>query len=171
MLRAASLSATNSLLSLALQNTGRRKPRTLSLVAAVAISTGAVFASAVLMRSIEISMDLGFSRLGADLLVVPEGTLTNITPALLTAEPSELTLDMSLATRLARLKGVNRIAPQLIFRTDASGYGAAHESVDLVAFDPSHDLTIQPWLDERLARPLRRGDIIVGGRRQEHLWV
>ena len=80
----------------------------------MAICSGAVFTGAVLMRSIETSMAVGFTRLGADMLVVPAGTLTNITAALLTAEPTDLTLDASDAARAwKRLKGVHRAAPQL----------------------------------------------------------
>src|SRR6476619_4181090 len=98
------------LASLALQNLGRRKVRTLMLLTAVAICSGAVFTGAVLMQSIERSMSTGFTRLGADLLVVPAGTLTNITAALLTAEPTDLTLDASDLPRLERLKGVRKAA-------------------------------------------------------------
>jgi putative ABC transport system permease protein len=154
---------------LALQNLGRRKVRALLLLAAVGICTGAIFTGAVLLRSIATSMDVGFTRLGADLLITPEGALTNITAALLTAEPTELTLDRAVLDRLASLKGVQRIAPQLIFRTDLSGYGAHDESVDLIAFDPERDLTVRPWLDRRLDRPMRQGDVIIGGRRDEPL--
>ena len=115
------------LASLALQNLGRRKARTLLLFAAVAICSAAVFTSAVLMQSIERSMDVGFTRLGADMLIVPLGTLTNITAALLTAEPTDLTLDAGILDRLSHLKGIARVAPQLIFRTDAAGTGHQHE--------------------------------------------
>src|SRR3981081_298119 len=153
--------------SLALQNLGRRKARTFLLLAAVAICSGAVFTGAVLMRSIENRMALGFTRLGADMLIIPEGTLTNITAALLTAEPTDLTLDTSIVDRLAGLKGLRRTAPQLIFRTDLSGYGGRDESVDMIAFDPERDITVQPWLEQRLDRPMRQGDVIVGGRREE----
>src|SRR6478609_4578803 len=152
--------------SLALQNLGRRKARTLLLLAAVAVCSGAIFTGAVLMRSIETSMAVGFTRLGADMLVIPAGTLTNITAALLTAEPTDLTLDASELPRLERLKGVRKAAPQLIFRTDASGYGRG-ELIDLIAFDPRRDITVQPWLEQHLDRPLREGDVIVGGRREE----
>jgi len=151
--------------SLALQNLGRRKARTLLLLAAVAVCSGAIFTGAVLMRSIETSMAVGFTRLGADMLVIPAGTLTNITAALLTAEPTDLTLDASELPRLERLKGVRKAAPQLIFRTDASGYGRG-ELIDLIAFDPRRDITVQPWLEQHLDRPLREGDVIVGGRRE-----
>ena len=154
--------------SLALQNLGRRKARTLLLLAAVAVCSGAIFTGAVLMRSIETSMAVGFTRLGADMLVIPAGTLTNITAALLTAEPTDLTLDASELPRLERLKGVRKAAPQLIFRTDASGYGRG-ELIDLIAFDPRRDITVQPWLEQHLDRPLREGDVIVGGRREEPL--
>src|SRR3984893_9311291 len=154
--------------SLALQNLGRRKARTLLLLAAVAVCSGAIFTGAVLMRSIETSMAVGFTRLGADMLVIPAGTLTNITAALLTAEPTDLNLDASELPRLERLKGVRRAAPQLIFRTDASGYGRG-ELIDLIAFDPRRDITVQPWLEQHLDRPLREGDVIVGGRREEPL--
>jgi putative ABC transport system permease protein len=154
---------------LALQNLGRRTGRTALLLMAVAICTGAIFTGVVLLRGIEGSMAVGFTRLGADMLVVPQGTLTNITAALLTAEPTELTLDTFMLGRLSSLKGVRRIAPQLVFRTEASGYGPADEPVDIIAFDPARDLTVQPWLDSRLGRPFRPGDVIIGGRREEPL--
>ena len=41
------------------------------------------------------------------------------------------------------------------------------ELVDMIAFDPARDITVQPWLEQRLDRPLRQGDVIVGGRREE----
>lgn len=154
---------------LALQNLGRRKVRTLLLLIAVAVCSGAVFAGAVVMRSIESSMVVGFTRLGADMLVVPEGTLTNITAALLTAEPTELTLDKGLAARISALKGVNRVAPQLVFRTELSGYGEPGESVDMIAFDADRDITVQPWLDTRLDRSIRENDVIIGAGRDERL--
>ena len=157
------------LTSLALQNLGRRKARTLLLLAAVAICSGAIFTGAVLMQSIESSMWIGFTRLGADMLVVPTGTLTNITATLLTAEPTDLTLDDRVLKGLETLKGVQKAAPQLVFRTDASGYKGRGEVVDLIAFDPARDITVQPWLEQHLGRPLRKGDVIIGGRREETL--
>ena len=153
----------------ALQNLGRREARTLLLLAGVSICSGAVFTGGVVMRSIDSSMAVGFTRLGADMLVVPEGALTNITAALLTAEPTDLTFDDSELTRLGTIKGVEKVAPQLVFRTDASGYRGGHESVDVIAFDPARDFTVEPWLEQRLRRPIRKGDIIVGGRRDDRL--
>jgi len=152
------------LVGLALQNLGRRKTRTALLLAAVAISSAIVFTGAVLMRSIGTSTAVGFSRLGADLMVVQEGTLANITAALLTVEPTDLALDAGLLDR-ANLAGIARIAPQRIFRTDQSGFSGHDDSVDLIGFDPDRDFTVQPWISDRLGRPMQPGDVILGAAR------
>jgi putative ABC transport system permease protein len=156
------------LANLALQNLGRRKARTLLLIAAVAVGSGALFAGATLMSSIERSMAVGFTRMGADLMVVPDGALTNITAALLVVEPTDLVLDADLLDK-ARLTSVGRSAPQKIARVEHSGIGSHHDSVDLIGFDPARDFTIQPWLVEKLNRPLQSSDVILGAGRDAPL--
>lgn len=150
--------------SLALQNLGRRKTRASLLVAAVAISTAIVFTGVVMMRSIETSMAVGFRRLGADMMVVAQNTLTNITVALLTVEPTGETLDADLLERV-HINGIGRAAPQRVFRTEQSDFGGQGESVDLIGYDPARDFTIQPWITERLNRPMQPGEIILGAAR------
>jgi putative ABC transport system permease protein len=152
------------LLSLALQNLGRRKARSLLLIAAVALGSGVVFTGAVLMQSIDRSMAVGFTRLGADMMVVPEGALTNITASLLVVEPSELVLDADVLAK-ARLTSLGRIAAQKIVRVEHSGIGSHHETADLIGFEPAQDFTVQPWLVEKLNRPLQQGDVILGAAR------
>ncbi|HEX9328880.1 MAG TPA: ABC transporter permease, partial [Reyranella sp.] len=152
------------LLSLALQNLGRRKARSLLLIAAVALGSGVVFTGAVLMQSIDRSMTVGFTRLGADMMVVPEGALTNITASLLVVEPSELVLDADVLAK-ARLASLGRIAAQKIVRVEHSGIGSHHETADLIGFEPAHDFTVQPWLVEKLNRPMQAGDVILGAAR------
>ena len=156
------------LLSLALQNLGRRKARTLLLIAAVAIGSGVVFTGATLMQSIDRSMAVGFTRMGADMMVVPEGALTNITAALLTVEPTDLVLDAD-ALAKANLASIGRSAAQKIVRVEHSGIGSHHDSVDLIGIDPARDFTVQPWLAEKLNRGLQPGDVILGAARDAPL--
>lgn len=155
-------------LRLAVQNLGCRPVRTTLLGAAVAISVGAVFATVVLRQAIQDSLTLGFSRMGADVLIVPRDTMVNLTPALLTVEPSPHTLDASLADEVARMPGVDMVAPQRRFRVPLPAAGHVRE-VDLVAFDPQRDFTVLPWLKERLERPMQNGDVLIGARREEPL--
>ncbi|TAJ93105.1 MAG: ABC transporter permease [Reyranella sp.] len=131
---------------------------------AVAVASGVVFTGATLMRSIDSSMAVGFTRLGADMMAVPEGALTNITAALLTVEPTDLVLDQDLFAR-AGIASVSRAAPQKIARVEHSGIGSHHDSVDLIGFDPAIDFTVRPWLVEKLNRDMRAGDVILGAAR------
>jgi len=155
-------------LRLALQNLGRRRMRTILLVLAVALGSGAVFGALTLLHGIERSMTAGFHRLGADLLVVPEATMVNLTAALLTVQPTVETLDGRLVEELARLPGVARVAPQTLLRVPNPG-GGHGGSVDVIAFDPGRDFTVLPWLATAPDRGLRRGDVLLGGRREERV--
>ena len=148
---------------LALQNIGRRKVRTALLMAAVAVSCAVVFAGGVLLRSIDASMSVGFSRLGADLLVAPEDALMNITAGLLTVEPTDRTVPADLMA--APIAGVARVAPQRVLRTEQSGFGGHGEGIDLIGFDRERDFTVQSWISERLGRQMQARDVIIGGAR------
>jgi putative ABC transport system permease protein len=142
--------------------------RTILLILAVALGSGAVFGALTLLRGIDRSMTAGFHRLGADLLVVPEATMVNLTAALLTVQPTTETLDGRLADELARLPGVAQVAPQTLLRVPNPG-GEHAGSVDAIAFDPARDFTVLPWLATGADRGSGRGEVLLGGRREERV--
>ena len=127
---------------------------------AVAISSAIAFAGTFLLRSIDASLAVGFSRLGADLMVVPGDAVTNITAALLTVEPTDKTLSADLFDQRTP-DGVKRATPQRVFRTEHSGFGGHGNSADLIGFDPQRDFTVEPWIVERLPRATQPGDVIL----------
>jgi putative ABC transport system permease protein len=150
---------------LAVQHLGQRPFRAVLLALAVAVGGGALFSAAVLRRAIQDSMGVSLNRLGADLMVVPRNTTVNLTPALLTVEPTPQTFSSDIGEQLTRLPGVQAAAPQRYFALPSGD--KRHGDEDLIAFDPARDFTVLPWLAEQLDRPLTRGDVSVGGRRPE----
>ncbi|AGA25846.1 ABC transporter permease [Singulisphaera acidiphila] len=153
---------------LAIQGLGHRPVRAALLALAVAVGGASVFTATVLCRAIQVSMGTSLDRLGADLMVVPKATTVNLTTALLTVEPTEATIDPATIAALTALPGVDVAAPQRYFGLpSADSSHGGHE--DLIAFDPVRDFTVRPWLIDSLGRPLRRNDLIVGGRRPESL--
>jgi putative ABC transport system permease protein len=142
---------------LAAQNVSRRKMRVAFLALSVALAVGVGLASVVLGHSIRDSITSNFSRMGADLIVVPQSTLVNLTSSLLTVQPTEETLDQMEGNRLSGIPGVSRVAPQRLISAIVEGH-----RVNLIAIDPRTDFTVRNWLKERDAGPLKSSDILAG---------
>jgi len=142
-----------------------RRPWRLGLLAAgMALAGAASFGALLFHGSIGRSLDSGIARLGADAAILPAGVAANLTPVLLSVEPGPAVLPAGALGKLASVPAVARCAPQRALKiADAGG----HLPLDLVVFDPEADITVLPWVTQRLARPLARGDVIAGGRRPE----
>src|SRR5262245_26473727 len=144
------------LIRLAAQNVGRRRLRTIFLGAAVMLGVGIGFASFVAGWVLWQGMAQSFSRMGADLLVVPRATLVNITASLLTVQPTDETLAAELAQRIAAIPGVAGVAPQRIVPALVEAQNA-----NLIAFDPAQDFSVLSWVEARQGEPVE--GLIAGG--------
>ncbi len=147
--------------SLALQNLARRTFRTYALLLAIAVVSGAIFSTSTLMWGVNNSLSKGLSKFGADLLVVPKGSMISMKSALLTGEPSLFYMDGGIMDRIAPIKGVKAVSPQL-FLTSVDGDCCVMGNAFIIGFSPKTDFTVLPWLDEKKERPFEMNDVIVG---------
>jgi putative ABC transport system permease protein len=145
------------LIRLAAQNVARRPLRAIFLGAAVMLGVGIGFASFVAGWALSDGMAASFSRMGADLVVVPRATLVNITASLLTVQPTDETLPAELGQRLAAIAGIAKVAPQRIVPAAVEG-----QTANLIAFDPAHDFSVLPWLEQGRREPV---DGLIAGSR------
>jgi putative ABC transport system permease protein len=150
------------LLRLAAQNVGRRRLRALFLGLSVTMTVGVGFAAFVTGWSLRDGIATSFSRMGADLVVVPVDTLVNITSTLLTVQPTDQEFDASLGEKLWTIPGIAQVAPQRIVRAEVEG-----RPINLIAFDPAADFTVQPWLPEG-QRPILTTQSLIAGERVEN---
>jgi putative ABC transport system permease protein len=142
---------------MAAQNVGRRRLRAVFLGLAVMLGTGVGFASFVAGWALRAGMATSFSRMGADLVVVPRAALVNITSSLLTVQPTSETLPAGLAKSLGAIEGVSQVASQRIVPMLVDGQAA-----NAIAFDPAQDFSVLPWLDEHQPGPATANGLIVG---------
>jgi putative ABC transport system permease protein len=102
------------------------------------------------------------SRLGADLVVVPEQYTSESEDVLLRGEPSTFFFDRSVLDEVSNVRGVVQAAPQSYFGTSPDNHDSPLLHLQIIAFDPDRDFTITPWLSEHQQKPLGHDEVILG---------
>jgi putative ABC transport system permease protein len=150
------------LLPLAWKNISRNRLRSWTvLLCALVLSAFSLFTT-LLLRGAATGLELSVERLGADIVVVPQGTRTEMEGALLTAIPDSSWMPAETVAKLAAIPGVKAVSPQIYLATVAGPPSCPASEVHLIAFDPRSDLTVQPWLEKQLPAGLKAGEAIGG---------
>jgi putative ABC transport system permease protein len=126
------------------------------LVAAFALST------TLLMRGAENSLRLAIGRLGADIVVVPAGSEAKIESALLMGVPAKFWMPRENIEKIAAVPGVQEASPQLYLATLTGASCCSVPDMFMIAYDPATDFTIEPWLNQKLGKDLRLGEVVGG---------
>ncbi len=124
-------------------------------------TASAVGTTTTLMWGVNSSLSKGLSKFGADLLVVPKGSMISMKSALLTGEPSLFYMDGGIMEKISSLKGVKAVSPQL-FLISVDGDCCVMGNAFIIGFSPKTDFTVLPWLEEKKERPFQMDDVIVG---------
>ena len=126
------------------------------LVAGFSLST------VLIIRGAQDSLKLALNRLGADIIVIPEGAETKVESALLMGKPIKVWMPQDNLDKIARVPGVAVASPQLYLSSLSNASCCAVSDMFMVAFDPKTDFTIEPWLKQKLGHELRLGEAVGG---------
>lgn len=141
----------------------RRKPiRTAALTVIALVLSAAVFGGEILIKSLQKGLASLEERLGADIIVLPEGAenkvdLENI---LLQGTPGYFYMDKSVADEIAAIDGISQLSAQY-FLVSANAECCTAQ-VQIIGFDEHSDFTVKPWLKEVYDGSLKDNEIIVG---------
>jgi putative ABC transport system permease protein len=151
-----------SLVELALRNLSGRAFRSwVVALCALLIASFALLANLVL-RGAQASLRLAQERLGADILVVPEGTTERVEGALLMGLTDRVWMPLENLEKVAAVPGVERASPQIYLSTLKGASCCSVEDMFLIAFDPATDFTVQPWLEREIGGGLKQGEVVGG---------
>src|SRR5512138_200952 len=128
---------------------------------ALLLAAFALFITLVI-RGAESSLRLTIDRLGADIVVVPEGSEAKIESALLMGVPARFWMPKEHVGKLAAIPGVEVVSPQLYLATLTGASCCSVSDMFMIAYDPATDFTVQPWLEEALGSGLRVGEVVGG---------
>lgn len=142
------------------RNLSNRPYRNIATVFAFAFIAATLFSSQLLMDGAQQSLDAGMSRMGADILVVPEQYIAAGQTIILNGQPSSFFFDDANLEKISRVPGVAKASPQIYIATLFASCCAA--PVQMIAIDPENDFTISSWLRENRDVKLGQDDLIIG---------
>ncbi len=145
---------------LAAYNLRRRPFRTACLIAVVSLLSFAVFGGSILTASLRNGMRSMEQRLGADIMVVPNGNEADLEGMLLKGKPSYYYFDRSYEQRIAQVEGVAQTTSQF-FLTSLNAE-CCSLPLQLIGFDPTTDFAVQPWIAKVYSGTLEDGQLIAG---------
>jgi putative ABC transport system permease protein len=151
-----------SLFGLVLRNISGSGLRSWLVTVCVLLLVGFSLFTTTVIRGAEESLRLGIDRLGADIVVVPEGSEGRVETALLMGKPVTVRMPDSVLKKIAGLPGVQTVSPQLYLASLAGASCCSVSEMFVVALDPRTDFTIRPWLDREPGRTLKMGEVIGG---------
>jgi putative ABC transport system permease protein len=120
------------------------------------------FGVTVITEGSRSGLQLVLERLGADLLVVPQGSEAKVETALLTGKPASVWMPRENLEKVARVAGVARTTPQLHLATLAGAPCCSASELFIVAFDPATDFTLRAWLNDHSGGELGLGEVVGG---------
>ena len=139
----------------------RRKPfRAWSLAVIVALFAFTLFGGSILNANLREGLAGLSGRMGADILIVPHGYEKKLQAAILRGEPSQFYIKADIADKIRSAHYIAAASPQLFLASLNAGCCTA--KVQLVGFDQDTDFSVKPWMREKLDRPLRDDEVVVG---------
>ncbi|RJQ43018.1 MAG: ABC transporter permease [Gaiellales bacterium] len=149
------------LLYLAAQNLRRKPFRSFVTIAIVGLAAGTLFSATLLIGSVHQSLEVGMERLGADLLVMPEGSAESGETALITGTPTSFYMDESVFEQVKAIEDVEQASPQIFIESMISSQCCTGH-VQIIGYDPETDFVVGPWLEDNLNRPLENREVVIG---------
>jgi len=119
-----------------------------------------LFSGTFLVKSLNEGLTSLSDRLGADIIVVPQGYDSKIEGALLRGEPNTFYFDIEAVDRIKRIEGVANASPQLFIATLSAG--CCSFPLQIIGVDFETDFNVKPWLSKHLKLPLKDNEIVVG---------
>lgn len=127
-----------------------------------ALVAGFAVSGTIVIGGAQESLHRALARLGADILVVPQGIEARVQHALLMGVPVKSWMPRTNVERIRGIAGVGSTSPQLYLATLRGATCCSVPDMFLIAYEPETDFTLRPWLDAHLREGLKLGQVLGG---------
>ncbi|MBR4399143.1 MAG: ABC transporter permease, partial [Fibrobacter sp.] len=147
-------------LDLIIENYLRNPFRSFGLSLLIALLAAVLLVAGLLSLSLSKGLNRLSSRLGADVIVIPQGSEINDQSVLLLGDSKYAYLPQGLLEFIRGLNGIENATPQYYLTSLSSS--CCDQKVAIIGFDPTTDFVIQPWIHEVFTEKIPKGAIVVG---------
>ena len=147
-------------LDLIIENYLRNPFRSFGLSLLIALLAAVLLVAGLLSLSLSKGLNRLSSRLGADVIVIPQGSEINDQSVLLLGDSKYAYLPQGLLEFIRGLNGIENATPQYYLTSLSSS--CCDQKVAIIGFDPTTDFVIQPWIHEVFTDKIPKGAIVVG---------
>ena len=145
---------------LALQNIRVRGGRSFGIAALSALLALMLFLSSFWMLSLKNGLRSLSRRMGADLILVPEGYDSKISGAILRGEPNSFFFHTDVLEKIRENPAVEEAAPQLYLASLTAG--CCSYPLQIIGLDFDSEFSVFPWLKASAKLPLADDEVLVG---------
>jgi putative ABC transport system permease protein len=129
----------------------------------MALSTGAMMISFMLMQGMQSGLSITQERLGADVVIVPEDYISTVEGSLFEGKLCTSYFDAGLLDKVysENAEAVDKISAQLYIATLPNAT-CCNNAIQLIAINQKTDFTVSPWLKENGIADISDQEIIFG---------
>ncbi|MFP1719615.1 ABC transporter permease [Gardnerella sp. Marseille-Q9185] len=151
---------TITLKRLPLENLKRKPLRTAALLVAAACLSAIFFGGSLIFMNLAQGLNSMRARMGADIMVIPNGTHTKAEALLTNGGSSTFYFTNNIEDLVRRSPGVQKASAQTYISSLSAGCCA--EKLQIIGFDPDSDFVIGPWIYSQHKKTLHKGEMIAG---------
>ena len=134
---------------LAVSNLKKKPFRTAALIAVIALSSAVLLGSLIFTSSLKSGIYGIQSRLGADLMIVPEGSEQKMESVLLYGTPNYFYMDKSIEEVIRGVDGVQLASSQVYLASVSES--CCDFPIQIIGFDPATDFIVKSWSRKKIA--------------------
>ena len=150
------------LVGLALRSIRGSSLRSCLIAFCAMVVAGLLFSTVVVTQGARDSLHLAVERLGADVVVAPQGADIGVDGTLHMESLAALSMQSASIAKVAAVAGVAAASPRWYLGSIAASPYCSAPVMHVVAVDPKTDFALGPWIEGRLGTDLADGEAIGG---------
>ncbi|MBR6400667.1 MAG: ABC transporter permease [Firmicutes bacterium] len=150
------------LTKLPFKNLVNRPARSAALIIISAFLSFSVFGGAMVLSSLQIGLGSLRSRLGADIIAVPDKAArqNDLEAILIQGRPGYFYMDKENLDKISCIEGIEAVSAQYYLASLSAG--CCSMPVQVIGFDPETDFSVKPWIQKSYKKQLNEGDVLAG---------